>query len=59
MYSAVAGAFVLLSIGILMAHAMEGYWLGGRRVSVMKDARPLIRRPLARDHRRDAPGSRP
>jgi hypothetical protein len=26
MYSALAGTFFILSIGILMAHAMEAFW---------------------------------
>jgi hypothetical protein len=37
MYSALVGLLFLLSIGILMAHAMEGHWLVGRRVKVIKD----------------------
>ena len=57
MNSALAGAFMLLSIGIPMAHAMEARWLTGRRVPVIKDTRRLMRTSLARDRRRDAGGS--
>jgi hypothetical protein len=59
MQSALAAAFVLLSIGILMAHAMEGYWPRGRRRPVIKNARSLMRTPLARALRRHAAGSSP
>jgi hypothetical protein len=51
MYSALVGSLVLLSIGILMAHAMEGLWQNGRRAPV------FARTPFARDPRRDAAGS--
>jgi hypothetical protein len=54
MQSALAGAFVLLSIGILMAYAMEGHWPRGRRLPVIKDIRPLMRTPPARDRKHDA-----
>ena len=50
MYSAVAGAFVLLSIGILMAHAMEGHWH-------LFDERQPPMRTIALDHRPRCPGS--
>jgi hypothetical protein len=43
MHSALAGAFALLSIGILMAHAMEGHWLRYRRAPVIKDTASLRR----------------
>ena len=43
MHSALAGALFLLSIGILMAHAMESHWLSGRRVQAIKDTAPLRR----------------
>lgn len=59
MHSALAGAFVLLSIGILMAHAMEGHWLRGRRAPVIKDAAHFRRASLGRDRRRDVTGSEP
>ena len=28
MYSALAGTFIVLSLSILMAHAMEAFWSG-------------------------------
>ena len=41
MYSALAGAFVFTSIAILIAHAMEGFWIGGLRTPLVKDRTPL------------------
>jgi hypothetical protein len=58
MYSALVGSLVLLSIGILMAHAMEGlFWLGDRRPLVVKNTVPPMRTPLAPDQTHDAAGS--
>ena len=57
MHSALAGGFVLLSIGILIVHAMEGYWRAGRRVPVVKDTMPVMRTSRAGDHRDNAAGS--
>jgi hypothetical protein len=58
MFSALVGSLVLLSIGILMAHAMEGlFWLGDRRPPVSKNTAPPMRRPLEPCHRPDAVGS--
>ena len=51
MYSALVGALGLLSIGILMARAMEGVWQNQRRLPV------ATRTPFARYPRRDAAGS--
>ena len=39
MYSALAGVFVLMSIGILLAHAMEGYWPTGRPAAILPKPR--------------------
>jgi hypothetical protein len=57
MYSALVGALFLLSIGILMAHAMESHWLAGRRATAVKDPRHLPRTSLGRARRHDAAGS--
>jgi hypothetical protein len=40
MYSALVGALALLSIGILMAHAMEGLW-HSEWPPIVKDSVPL------------------
>jgi hypothetical protein len=53
MYSALVGLLFLLSIGIMMAHAMEGLWLVGPRAKVAKIPRPLMRTSLGRDRWRD------
>src|SRR5690348_16411296 len=37
MYSALAGIFMFLSIGILLAHAMERLWIAGRSSAAIED----------------------
>jgi hypothetical protein len=55
MYSALVGSLILSSIGILMAHAMEGlFWLGDRHPIVVKNTVSLMRTP---DYTHDASGS--
>jgi hypothetical protein len=58
MFSGLVGSLVVLSIGILMAHAMEGlFWLGDRRPPVSKNTAPPTRGPLEPWHRPDAASS--
>ena len=58
MFSALVGSLVLLSIGILIAHAMDGLcWREDRRPLAIKNTAPPMRGPLVPDHTRDVAGS--